>query len=278
MSKTGSHKMRDDELRFSFGKNWRSFLTTLDNERIKKAEITLKQFLEIDDLNGMKFLDVGSGSGLFSLAARNLGAKVLSFDYDDDSVACTKELKRRYFSDDDNWKIEQGSVLDEKYIESLGDFDIVYSWGVLHHTGNLKQALSNVMIPVKEKGYLYIAIYNDQGLASRVWTKVKKLYNTNIFGRSVVVMFYFPYFTVQSLILGLVRYRNPFGHFIRYRQKRGMSVFHDWIDWLGGYPFETKKPADLFIFYRKRNFKLTNLKLTRGIGCNEFVFVKDSDC
>ncbi|HEX3100185.1 MAG TPA: class I SAM-dependent methyltransferase, partial [Pyrinomonadaceae bacterium] len=117
--------------RFEFGKNWSAFLSVLDDERIATAEASLKEMLECDTLAGKTFLDIGSGSGLFSLAARRLGAKVHSFDFDSNSYACTKELRRRYFANDDDWTVEQGSALDREYVESLGKFDIVYSWGVL---------------------------------------------------------------------------------------------------------------------------------------------------
>jgi len=119
--------------RFKFGENWQAFLSLLNDERIIQAEKSIKKYLQIESLEGLSFLDVGSGSGLFSLAARRLGAQVHSFDYDPQSVQCTKELKNRYFKDDDKWVIEQGSVLDDKYLSQLGKFDIVYSWGVLHH-------------------------------------------------------------------------------------------------------------------------------------------------
>ena len=51
-----------------------------------------------------------------------------SFDYDPQSVACTQELKRRYFAEDEQWIIEEGSVLDRNYLSRLGRFDVVYSW------------------------------------------------------------------------------------------------------------------------------------------------------
>jgi len=96
---------KTSDARFQFGKNWQRFLSILDEERISEAERSLKEMLEIDNLHGKTFVDIGSGSGLFSLAARRLGAKVHSFDYDPVSVACTKELKRRYFNDDSKWSI-----------------------------------------------------------------------------------------------------------------------------------------------------------------------------
>jgi len=149
---------KTSDARFQFGKNWQRFLSILDEERISEAERSLKEMLEIDNLHGKTFVDIGSGSGLFSLAARRLGAKVHSFDYDPVSVACTKELKRRYFNDDSKWSIEQGDVLDKAYIESLGQFDIVYAWGVLHHTGAMWQALENIIPLVGKGGRLFISI------------------------------------------------------------------------------------------------------------------------
>src|SRR5213596_3696991 len=119
--------------RFEFGKNWSYFLAVLDDARIARAEESLKTMLEVKNLKGKSFLDIGSGSGLFSLAARRLGARVHSFDYDPVSVACARELRREYFPGDQEWTIEEGSALDQNYIKSLGHFDVVYSWGVLHH-------------------------------------------------------------------------------------------------------------------------------------------------
>ncbi|MEN8237424.1 MAG: class I SAM-dependent methyltransferase, partial [Pseudomonadota bacterium] len=164
-------------LRFKFGANWANFLKTLNNERIQIAEQSIKDMLKRDDLKGLKFLDIGSGSGLFSLCARHLGATVYSFDYDINSVECTRELKRRYFPDDAKWTIEQGSALDRDYLKKLGQFDVIYSWGVLHHTGDMWQALERALIPAANKSQIAISIYNDQGRPSRNWTKIKQLYN-----------------------------------------------------------------------------------------------------
>src|SRR5437016_6038307 len=141
--------------RFAFGENWARFLIVLDEDRIRLAEGSLREMLKVDHLRGKSFLDVGSGSGLFSLVARRLGATVRSFDYDQQSVACTQELKRRYFPGDADWIVEEGSILDNDYLASLGKYDIVYSWGVLHHTGAMWQALENVSHLVAPQGLLF---------------------------------------------------------------------------------------------------------------------------
>ncbi|HZB24819.1 MAG TPA: glycosyltransferase, partial [Vicinamibacterales bacterium] len=164
---TASHSLHAREVaageRFEFGSNWARFLEVVDEDRIFTAEESLREMLHRTDLRGLTFLDVGSGSGLFSLAARRLGARVRSFDYDPQSVACTAELRRRYCPDDSQWEVSQGSILDARFVRSLGTFDIVYSWGVLHHTGNMWEALELVGQAVAPGGLLFIAIYNDMG-------------------------------------------------------------------------------------------------------------------
>ncbi len=267
--------------RFEFGKNWQRFLSVLNEERISEAEKSLKQMLEIENLKGKSFLDVGSGSGLFSLAARRLGADVYSFDHDPISIVCTKELKARYFPDDANWKIEQGNVLDVAYLNTLGTYDIVYSWGVLHHTGNMWKALENVIPLVKKGGKLFISIYNDQGILSQCWKWVKKLYNCSSKPmRILIVLLVGSILEAGSVLIRLLQCQNPVS--LRYwrekRKSRGMSFWHDLVDWVGGYPFEVAKPDVIFNFYKCKGFQLEKLR-TCGIrlGCNEFVLIRKDD-
>lgn len=261
--------------RFEFGENWRRFLSVLNSDRIAEAQTSLKQMLEVETLQGKTFLDVGSGSGLFSLAARQLGAKVHSFDYDPQSVGCTQELKQKYFPDDDNWTIEAGSILDIDFIKSLKQFDIVYAWGVLHHTGAMWQALDNVVFPLASGGQLFIAIYNNQGLISQRWLKVKKLYCSGIIGKSLVSATFIPFFVIKGLGSDILKGKNPISRYQEYKKSRGMSLIHDWHDWLGGYPFEVAIPEEIFKFYRDRGFTLKNLITCGGsLGNNQFLFVK----
>jgi 2-polyprenyl-3-methyl-5-hydroxy-6-metoxy-1,4-benzoquinol methylase len=252
--------------RFQFGENWKRFLRVLTAKRIEEAEQSLKEMLEVENLEGFRFLDIGSGSGLFSLAARRLGATVHSFDYDPQSVACTRELKRRHFPNDGMWTIDEGSVLDMEYLKSLGKFDVVYSWGVLHHTGAMWQALENASIPVRGGGTLYVAIYNDQRWLSSYWRQVKKLYNRNLIFRLSAIVCHLPWFAAIHLVQILVIHSKP---------RSGMARWNDLIDWLGGYPFEVAKPEEIFTFYREKRFALCKLKTCGGrMGCNEFVLAK----
>jgi SAM-dependent methyltransferase len=269
----------DERRRFAFGKNWQSFLRVLDDARIAEAEKSLRAMLETESLEGRSFLDVGCGSGLFSLAARRLGArKVHSFDFDPQSVACARELKRRYFPDDQRWTIEPGSALDADYLSGLGTFDIVYAWGVLHHTGDMWKAMERVAPLVGKGGRLFVALYNDGGRTSRCWRIVKKLYNQRLPGPLLIASIFIPLFVVKGLAVDLARIRNPFLRYREYKKQRGMSIVHDWLDWLGGYPYEVARPEEVFEFYRKRGFNLVKLKTPGGnLGNNEFVFMRCAD-
>lgn len=225
------------------------------------------------DLKGTRFLDAGSGSGVFSLAARRLGAAVYSFDYDPDAVACALALKGRFFPDDRRWDIQSGSVLDVPYLRSLGTFDVVYSWGVLHHTGDLWGALDNIRIPLAPDGKLFVAIYNDQGATSKLWWHVKRTYCSGALGRGLVCGVFIPYFGLRQAAKSIATKSNVAAD---YKKQRGMSLFRDWHDWLGGFPFEVAKPEDIFGFYRTRGLLLTRLKTTNSNGNNQFVFAANT--
>jgi 2-polyprenyl-3-methyl-5-hydroxy-6-metoxy-1,4-benzoquinol methylase len=250
---------------FEFGENWKRFLEHVSEDRIRGAEDSLQERLGVATLAGRSFLDMGCGSGLFSLAALRLGARVHSLDVDRGSVDCARRLKSRYFPSDPLWTIEEGSVLDTAYVGSLGVFDVVYCWGVLHHTGDLSKAMTNAAPPVAPGGMLFVAIYNDQGWVSGYWRLVKRAYNRGRLGRWAMTGLHFPYLVVARSTLRALTGRR--------RLERGMSLRYDMADWLGGYPFEVACPERVLEFYRARGFTLEKLKTCGGRhGCNEFVF------
>jgi 2-polyprenyl-6-hydroxyphenyl methylase/3-demethylubiquinone-9 3-methyltransferase len=266
--------------RFAFGENWHDFVDLVDEPRIRAAVDSLSGPLGVRDLSERTFLDIGCGSGLFSLAAVRLGARVHSFDFDEMSVAAAEQLRRRY-APEGAWAIEQGSVLDDEYMNALGRFDVVYAWGVLHHTGAMWKAIDAASRRVAPGGLLFLSIYNAQGRQSRMWLRVKRRYNrSGRVMRSLLIITSLAYLSRERLLSAASRVtaRRSTPAKVRAARTRGMSARHDLVDWVGGYPFEVAKPEEVFARAREAGFELRYLKTCAGgIGCNEYVFQLVSD-
>lgn len=272
-----------NDTRFEFGENWTSYLRNLDEDRIDQACHSLASLLGLDTsskrpLEGRSFLDIGSGSGLFSLAAYRLGAQVVSVDFDPQCVACTMQLRQRDSANESRWGIFQGSVLDQSMMRSLGMFDYVYSWGVLHHTGQMNDAIDAAASRVADNGTLAIAIYNDQGTSSRRWLAIKNFYHRlPSMLRPLWVTLVAAWYETKFALARLSRGKNPLP-FADWKQKkidRGMSVWYDWVDWVGGLPFEVATPDQIIEPLSNSGFKIVTVTTVgKGWGCNEYVFQK----
>lgn len=276
-------KRKIEKRGFTFGKNWLFFVDKyFDSKTIKEAQKSLKDFTGGYNFKGKSFLDVGSGSGLFSLAAYQLGAKkIFSFDFDQDSVLSTRKLWAKE-GKPENWQIVRGSILNRKFLKKIGKFDFVYAWGVLHHTGKMWPAIENTLNLVDKKGYLYLAIYNradSWGVypdgrfgTSAFWVKVKKIYS----GFPLWARLAVDYLTILTLVIVyLLRFKNPMKEAQSHSEKhRGMSWLADIRDWLGGFPYEYASVAEIFNFIKERGFTLENLRSNNGLMNNEYLFKK----
>ena len=273
----GTSSINDvDKVTFSFGRNWQDFIENyLTSERVEQAINSLKEFLGVSTLHGRTFLDIGCGSGVFSLAAYRLGAsRVVSFDVDPLASKCCQHL-RQSSGTPANWRVAQGSVLDQEFLSRLDKADIVYAWGSLHHTGNMWQAIRNTAALVNEDGVLFLSIYNrvEGRGSSAYWSRIKKLYNRvpTIGKRAVEAAYVLRY----SILPEILRLRNPLAAFRNYGHDRGMSYWADLRDWLGGYPYEYAAADELFRFCnRDLGLHLINLRSTNTLGTNEFLFGK----
>lgn len=260
---------------FSFGKNWSDFIERkMSNDVIKEAENSISSFLGKDiNLRNQSFIDVGSGSGLFSLAAVRLGAKpVVSIDADKWSVECTESVRSRY-APLAEWSVKQASILDNEAVDKLGQFDVVYSWGVLHHTGDMWRAISTTSRMVRSDGLFYLAIYNTshswvEGTSS-AWTFIKRHYNSvGKMRKAIYRWLYIGYMVCGLMVHGI----NPWRYISEYRSLRGMDFFTDIADWLGGDPYEHADVKEVIEYLKSLGFYLVRLKRARNIGCNEYLF------
>jgi len=267
----------DPEVRFEFGRNWERFIERhLGQERIESSKRILLNFLALPDLAGKSFLDIGSGSGLHSLAAHQAGAReIFSFDYDPQSVSATL-LARRFAGDPPSWRAVRGSILDDAFVRTLPRADIVYSWGVLHHTGDVWRAIQNAASCVPEGGQFYIALYSadvhhgtkfGEKPTPEFWLDVKRRYNESSWlGRQRWVLWYLWRFEMGRRL----RYLPTVLKQIFDRRRRGMSYLTDVRDWVGGWPMEFVHDRDAIRFCEERGFVLERVKT--GEACSEFLF------
>ncbi|MFZ3069228.1 MAG: class I SAM-dependent methyltransferase [Microgenomates group bacterium] len=266
-----------DKDHFSFGENWQEYLNKVSPKKIIQAENSMLDLISKSQLKNKSFIDIGCGSGLFSFAAYRFGvAKLLSVDIDKYSIKCVNRLKQQE-DNPINWLVKHGSILNQKFVNSLGKFDIVYSWGVLHHTGDMYQAFNNIIKICKKNSYLILAIYNkNRGLSalfsgsSDLWLKIKKTYNSSgWFGKKIIEYLYYIWF-VFGYILTL---RNPFLYIKNYNN-RGMFFTTDIKDWLGGYPYEYASVDELINYFSNKGFFVKKIISSDNLGCHQILFFK----
>jgi SAM-dependent methyltransferase len=259
---------------FAFGKNWQLYVDRyLDPERVTIAAQSLGELIE-DGLAGRTFLDIGCGSGLFSLCAHEAGAEVVSLDVDPDSVAACRELRRRA-GEPDTWTVLEGSILDDELVEVLPSADVVYSWGVLHHTGDMWTAIEHAARPMRPDGLFALSIYNrstGRFLDSDRWLAIKRRYNhSGPATRRTLEAAHLGHWTWSQVAAR----KNPVRVARSYKRNRGMALRTDLLDWLGGYPYEYATADEIVDFCRDR-LGLEPVKVRAnpptGIGNNEFVF------
>ncbi|WP_274629292.1 class I SAM-dependent methyltransferase [Arvimicrobium flavum] len=263
--------LKDVSTHFAFGENWKRYSALIDENRIRDAANELKRLLGVDALQGRSFLDIGCGSGLHSLAALRLGAgRVVGIDIDPESVATTRSVIER-FAPGADFRALEASVFG-LHDAALGRFDYVYSWGVLHHTGAMWDAIECAADAVNENGRLALALYRKTPLCG-VWRVEKRLYKSSPAVVQATLR------GAYSAAVSAVRYVLNGG---AGKQRRGMEHATDLHDWMGGYPYESVASKELVEFLRKRGFTLQKAFLRPRktfvdrlvIGCDEWVFAR----
>lgn len=261
--------------RFEFGANWANFVDKhFSQERVDISRRHILEFLGKDNLDGLSFLDIGCGSGLHSLAAWQAGAKRIdSFDYDVKSVETTR-LLHRLAKAPEAWQIFQGSVLDSSFMSTLRPADIVYSWGVLHHTGDVWNGIRQAAALVAPGGLFYVALYSSDmhiDPPPQYWLDLKQAYvKASRLKRRWMEFSHIWRFHMGRRLTSLPQvvinaYKDQRG--------RGMSFMTDIRDWLGGWPMEFCYDADVIEFVT-RETGMTLLKIKTGQANTEFLFAR----
>jgi len=258
-----------DRMRFGFGKNWQSFSeTALTQERITQARQAFRGLFAGIELHGRSFLDIGFGQGLSLVCAAEMGAEVLGIDIDPDNLDALQATARAMQSAQaPNTRI--ASILDRSFVteyRAKGGFDVVHSWGVLHHTGDMAQAFDHACSLVADGGYLVCSIYNRHW-SSGPWKAVKYAYNKSpaVLQRLLISVLYPVIFVAKWLVTG----KNP------KHKDRGMDFYHDVVDWVGGYPYEYASIQEIKDLVCPKGFECLRVQPARvPTGCNEFVFRK----
>jgi 2-polyprenyl-6-hydroxyphenyl methylase/3-demethylubiquinone-9 3-methyltransferase len=253
-------------VRFQFGENWSSYSKLIDDDAVAQAVSGLSRLLPQGlDPAGRSFLDIGSGSGIHAVAASRLGFfPILAVDYDPNSVVTTKKTAA-----DSGASVEayRDDILNSTITEQ---FDVVYSWGVLHHTGDMQSAIAKAKSLVKPGGTLIIAIYTKTKFCG-MWKGIKRLYCVS------------PPPVQKAMALGFYGTLST-GQLIRGRKAltRGMDRWHDSVDWLGGYPYESASADEVKSmvgqgFDLVQSFNTTPGLGLFGTGCGEYVFTQRSE-
>jgi predicted RNA methylase len=259
---------------FSFGENWSQYAQKIDQARIEQAEESLLRLVGREAIQGHTFLDIGCGSGLFSLAAVRLGCKqLLAVDLDPKSVETTRRTLSLH-APDGNWDCRNVSVFDLDPA-TMGTFDVAYSWGVLHHTGAMYKAIAKAAKMVAPGGMLTLALYAKTPFCG-MWRLEKRIYAHS------------PKWvqkTVETVYIEAVRLRLALkGESLKkrreeYWKQRGMDMYYDTRDWLGGYPYESISPDEAMKYMNELGFSPVRSFCTPcigllGTGCDEYSFTR----
>lgn len=263
---------------FAFGKNWLDYARKIDEPKIAQAVADLQRLSGRERLDGLSFLDIGCGSGLHALAAIRMGAtRVLGVDIDADSVAASRDTLARFAPDADA-RFEVVSVFDMT-AQTHGGFDLVYSWGVLHHTGDMYRALAAAANLVRPEGMFMVALYRKT-LFCGMWRAIKRWYASAMPAAQQRAM---RAYTGLRRLTFVLRGRSLDEYIRDYGKSRGMDYYNDVHDWMGGYPYESISPQDCRTFFARQGFRLerefvhASLRHRLGLfgsGCDEYTFVR----
>lgn len=261
-------KNKDNVKQFDFWKNWINFSKNkLDSEKYSQAIGSLDDFIWKENIIDKTVIDIWCWSWIFSMWFLALWAKkVLWLDVNENSLIATKLNYDNYSNNGGLLTTKFASILDEKDLLDIEQYDIVYSRWVLHHTWNMYKAFDNSSSLVKKWWYLCIAIYNKHW-SSPIWRIIKKLYLES--PKIIKKLFIFIFYPIIFIAKFLVTLENPF------KKERWMNFYYDVIDWIWWYPYEYASVSEIEKYFVERWFELKKVKKSSTpTWCNDFLFYK----
>ncbi len=247
---------------FTFGRNWLDYVRSRVTADVVQSHVhdLSKIYKSIGlDIAGKSVIDVGCGSGLSSLSFALMNPKkLLSIDIDHDSVGataiCRSMLPTHHKSD---WNIEQKSVFELNHDD--GVFDLVYSWGVLHHTGDVWSAVKRCQSILAPGGYLHLALYRS---GDRYTEHIRQKTSFMVMSRDEKVRVLYDYLNALFISKGASVFDFD---------ERGMNRFHDALDWFGGFPYEVVDPEVLGQYLQSCSIRQLYFREANQGGC--FVYI-----
>jgi len=154
---------------YAIGKKYsREYFDSMEKHRYE-VEPEILSFAEFGKYKGKKILEVGVGAGTDFLQWVRLGAKAYGIDLTEEGIENVKKRLKIY-----KLKAKELKKADcENIPYKDNSFDLVYSWGVIHHTPDTEKALSEIIRVCKKGGECKIMVYHRRSLVA-LWQWLKR--------------------------------------------------------------------------------------------------------
>ena len=170
------------------GTQTREYFEAIENKRYA-LEPEIHQFAQFSRYHGKEVLEIGVGMGTDFLQWNRAGAYATGVDLTEECVALTR-ARLLVFGFPDEGRVLQADAENLPFADS--SFDLVYSWGVIHHSPNTRKALEEIVRVMRPGGEGKVMIYNKWSAVSLMYWCLFALFRlkpwlsiSNVFSRHV---------------------------------------------------------------------------------------------
>lgn len=157
---TMSYDWKDKVVRAEFSREW---FDEIDARFVDAArhfahdERPFGRIIPFDAITGKKVLEIGCGMGLHTELMARAGAEVTALDISPKSVAATKaRLALKGLTADVR-------EVDAETLDIQNEYDLIWSWGVIHHSSRTGRVLRNLYGALKPGAQLRFMVYSLDG-------------------------------------------------------------------------------------------------------------------